>query len=168
MSSNAKGVATAVVVDNDDPQRLCRVKVRYPWHDDPAATHWARLAMPTAAKTHGFAVIPDVGDEVVVAFEREDVRRPFVIGTLWNAADAPPQARASKDAKRGPIDARALCLQDDKGNRVRIDGKTGVVEITSIAKVTIKAPSVSIESSGALDIKAGATLTLRGALINLN
>ena len=43
-----KGVAVALVTQNDDPEKLCRVKVRYPWHDKPSESYWARLAAPIA------------------------------------------------------------------------------------------------------------------------
>jgi len=198
MASTAKGVATALVTDNKDPNGLCRVKVRYPWHDDPRATYWARLAMPMAGKNRGVVLIPDVGDEVLVAFESEDLRSPYVIGALWNASDTPPVSNADgrndkrvvrsrkghrllfddgpagavelamDNGKRIVMDDRAICVQDEKGNQFKIDSKSGAIEITSSGKLTIKAATVSIEAAGALEIKAGATLTLRAALINLN
>ena len=62
-----KGVAVAVVTDNKDPDDLCRVKVRYPWHDRPRKTYWARLAVPMAGNDRGVVLVPEVGDEVLVA-----------------------------------------------------------------------------------------------------
>jgi uncharacterized protein involved in type VI secretion and phage assembly len=198
MASNAKGVATAIVTDNKDPDALCRVKVRYPWHDEPKASHWARLATPMAGKGRGVVLIPEVGDEVLVAFEREDLRFPYVIGGLWNGNDPPPVSNtdsrndkrlirsrkghrllfddgatgavelAMDNGRRVVMDDRGVCVQDEKGNQFRIDSRTGAVEITSTGKLTIRASAVSIEAAGPIDIKAGATLTLRGALINLN
>jgi uncharacterized protein involved in type VI secretion and phage assembly len=85
-----KGVAIALVTQNKDEDGLCRVKVRYPWHDKPRESYWARLAMPMAGKDRGLVVIPEVGDEVVVAFEREDLRFPCVLGALWNGKEKPP------------------------------------------------------------------------------
>ena len=87
-----KGIAIALVTQNKDPEGLCRVKVRYPWHDKPADSYWARLTMPMAGKDRGLVLIPEVGDEVVVGFEREDLRFPYVLGALWNGQDKPPIA----------------------------------------------------------------------------
>ena len=87
-----KGVAIAVVTQNKDDEGQCRVKVRYPWHDQPSESYWARLAMPMAGKERGWVLIPEVGDEVVVAFEREDMRFPYVLGALWNGKAKPPLA----------------------------------------------------------------------------
>src|SRR5512138_1295796 len=85
-----KGVAIAIVTQNKDEEGQCLVKVRYPWHDQPYESYWARLMMPMAGKERGWVLIPEVGDEVVVAFEREDMRFPYVLGTLWNGKAKPP------------------------------------------------------------------------------
>ena len=45
-----KGIAIALVTQNKDDEGMCRVKVRYPWHDQPRESYWARLAMPMAGK----------------------------------------------------------------------------------------------------------------------
>src|SRR5262249_38611388 len=90
----AKGLAVAVVTQNKDPDGQCRVKVRYPWYDQPRETYWAGRATPMAGSGRGLVTIPEVGEEVVVAFEREDLRFPFVLGAVWNGKDKPPEANA--------------------------------------------------------------------------
>src|SRR6185437_12498879 len=85
-----KGVAVALVTQNNDPEKSCRVKVRYPWHEQASESYWARLAVPMAGDGRGVVLIPEVGDEVLVAFEREDLRFPYVLGALWNGKDKPP------------------------------------------------------------------------------
>ena len=52
-SGYAKGVAVAIVTQNQDEDGLCRVKVRYPWHDKPRESYWARLAVQMAGKGRG-------------------------------------------------------------------------------------------------------------------
>ncbi len=95
------GAVVGVVIDNDDPERLYRVKVKFPWvsESDSQMTNapdrqdfpssWARVATLMAGPDRGAFWLPEVGDEVVVMFEHGDVRRPFVIGSLWNKVDAP-------------------------------------------------------------------------------
>ena len=39
--------------------------------------------MPMAGKERGLVCIPEVGDEVLVGFEREDLRFPIVLGAFW-------------------------------------------------------------------------------------
>ena len=59
--------------------------------------------MPMAGKERGLVLIPEVGDEVLVAFEREDLRFPYVLGALWNGKDKPPLANDDgKNDKRDP------------------------------------------------------------------
>jgi phage baseplate assembly protein V len=194
MTARVSGVAIAVVTDNRDPERLCRVKVGYPWHDDPRASHWARLAAPMAGANRGVVLIPEIGDEVLVAFERGDLRHPYVVGALWSARAAPPAASAdtrlfrsrsghqlrfdegapgavelsTHDGKRVVMDDDGVRIEDGNGNRLRIDGTSGAIDIASSGKLTIKAASIAIDASGTIEIKAGATLTLRGALVNIN
>ncbi|HEX7432604.1 MAG TPA: phage baseplate assembly protein V, partial [Anaerolineaceae bacterium] len=80
------GVYPAVVVDNIDPQQSGRVEVQLPLLVDPVAKNyvaWARIATMMAGNQSGTWFIPDKGDEVLVAFEGGDPRRPYVIGALW-------------------------------------------------------------------------------------
>ena len=74
------GVAIGLVTQNKDEEGLCRVQVSYPWHDKPLESYWARLAMPMAGNERGLVLVPEVGDEVLVAFERGDLRFPYVLG----------------------------------------------------------------------------------------
>ena len=118
-----KGLAIAVVTQNQDPDNLCRVKVSFPWHDKPSESYWARLATPMAGSDRGLVVIPEVGDEVLVAFEREDLRFPYVLGGLWNGKEKPP--RFNGDGKN---DERIF--QSRKKHYLLFkDGAQGAVEI---------------------------------------
>jgi uncharacterized protein involved in type VI secretion and phage assembly len=88
------GVYPAVVSRVTDPDGLGRVKIRLPWAIDPDGseyTAWARIATLMAGNSRGTWFIPDVGDEVLVAFEAGNPRRPYVVGALWNGVDAPPE-----------------------------------------------------------------------------
>lgn len=193
-----KGVAIALVTQNKDPDGLCRVKVSFQWQNPPSESDWVRLAVPMAGKDRGMVLIPEVGDEVLVAFEREDLRFPYVLGALWNGKEKPPFAnddgnndkRAFKsrkghqlvfdDGQRGSVelslnDGKKLHLDDDgvvledgKGNRFTIDSNSGAVTIEASGKLNIKASTIAIEASGTMSIKAGAVMTVSGSLIKLN
>src|SRR4051794_30031887 len=81
------GVYPAVVTDLADPDSQGRVKVRLPWSPDPGGSSyevWARLAVPLAGNNRGTWFVPDKNDEVLVAFEGGQPRRPYVVGCLWN------------------------------------------------------------------------------------
>lgn len=193
-----KGVAIALVTQNKDDEGLCRVRVRYPWHDKPRESYWARLAMPMAGKDRGIVLIPEVGDEVVVAFEREDLRFPYVLGALWNGQDAPPLANDDgkndkrilksrkkhyllfDDGAQGVVElshhnggiARftddEIAFKDAQGNQIKIENKSGAMTIQANGALTIKGATITIEASGTVEVKAGATLTIRGTLVNIN
>lgn len=194
----AKGVAVAVVTQNDDPDGLCRVKVRYPWYDQPRESYWARLATPMAGKDRGFVAIPEVGDEVLVAFEREDLRFPCVLGGLWNGKEQPPYANddgnddvrmfksrkghvlifddgsegkvelALKDGKKLVLDDDNVCLQDENGNQLKIASKSGAMELTTSGTLTIKAATIELSATGSATVKANGVLTLSGSICKIN
>ncbi len=193
-----KGVAIALVTQNKDEDGLCRVKVRYPWHENQHESYWARLAMPMAGKERGMVFIPEVGDEVVVAFEREDLRFPFILGALHNGQDKPPLANNDgkndkrilksrkkhyllfDDGAKGIVELRhemgrkivlddnGFVVQDEKGNIVKVDSNSGAMTIEAKGRLSIKAATISIEATGTLEVKANATLTIRGSLVNIN
>jgi uncharacterized protein (DUF2345 family) len=75
---------------------------------------------------------------------------------------------ALQDGRKVVLDDSGVRLEDNKGNLVKIDSSRGAIEIKAIGALTIKAASITIEAAGKLDVKAGATLTLRGALVNIN
>src|SRR5689334_1534804 len=79
-----RGVSVATVVQNQDPEGLGRVKVRFPWRENPDESHWARIAVPMAGGDRGAWFLPEVGDEVLVACDAERVEHPYVLGALWN------------------------------------------------------------------------------------
>jgi uncharacterized protein involved in type VI secretion and phage assembly len=171
------GVATAIVRDNRDPSGLGRVSVSFPWHSRADETFWARVATPLAGKAHGFSFTPEIDDEVLVAFDHGDVRSPFVVGSLWNSTDRPPTGNARggsgvqlqlSDGKRLTFDKRGIALDDGQGNTISIEGGTGRITIEAASSIALKAPQISIESSGGLELKSSGSLTLRGSIININ
>lgn len=82
------GVAPAIVIENVDSTGQGRVQLELPWLF--GIKPWARVASADAGKNRGFYMIPQVGDEVLIAFAHGDVREPYVIGALWNLKDLPP------------------------------------------------------------------------------
>lgn len=119
------GVYTGIVADVRDPDGQGRVKITLPWSEGASAAYeiWARLAMPMAGNQRGLWLVPDVGDEVVVAFQGGDPRSPVVIGSLWNGKDAPPE---SMDGA-GRNDRKVLCSRN--GVRITLDDQDGMERI---------------------------------------
>ena len=83
------GVVPAVVTSAKDPDQLGRVKIKLPWLADTYESWWARTVQPGAGKDRGAAILPEVGDEVLVAFAQGDLEHPYVLGGLYNGVDKP-------------------------------------------------------------------------------
>lgn len=83
------GVLTGIVRDVTDPDKLGRVRVLIPALDASNPIGWARVVR-AYGRSDGKWFSPVVDDEVLVAFEAGDARRPYVIGALWNPNDRPP------------------------------------------------------------------------------
>lgn len=176
-----RGVAAAIVTDNEDPEGLGRVKVEYPWRESGDESYWARIAVPMAGPDRGTYFLPEVDDEVLVAFDDGDIDHPYVLGMLWNGRDAPPEDNADGDNDVRTVKSRSGHeLTFDDGDR---DGK---VEITTAAgheivlddasgseKITIADKSGQNEItfdavSGSLDITSGAKLTIEATSIEIS
>jgi len=87
------GVVRALVVDVQDPESAGRIKVRFPSLPNSFEA-WARVSLPLGGNQTGLWALPEIGDEVVVAFEEGDPRNPMVLGSLWNGKRPPTSASA--------------------------------------------------------------------------
>lgn len=119
------GAVVGVVTSVDDPDELGRVKVTYPWLQDDIESPWARLASFMAGNERGAVFRPAVDDEVLVIFEHGDMRRPYVIGALWNGQDAIPQERGT-DADND------ICLIKSRSGHTIIFDDTAGSEVVTI------------------------------------
>jgi uncharacterized protein involved in type VI secretion and phage assembly len=170
-----KGVAVAVVTQNKDPDGLCRVKVRYPWHANSSESHWARIAVPMAGKDRGSVFLPEVDDEVLVVFEREDMRFPYVLGGLWNGQEKPPESNSSGKNDLRVIKTRKghTLLFDDNTNKGRVelklnDGKKLAIDDDGIKLQDESGNMLEIDSrGGALTLQATTKLTLKAPFISV-
>jgi len=106
------GVVSARVVDHNDPRGMGRIQIKYDWMDD-ARTAWARMTTPSAGGGRGFMFMPEIGDEVLVAFEHGDAERPYIIGALWNGVDSAP--------RQGFWDGEVLQAVGSNGTQVAAD-----------------------------------------------
>ena len=94
------GVVIAVVTDVNDPDKMGRVKLKYPWLSDDYVSDWARVVCQGAGKDRGWIALPEVGDEVLIGFELQDFDRPVVLGGLYNGVDTMPAGPNDLDRQR--------------------------------------------------------------------
>jgi phage baseplate assembly protein V len=150
-------VYAAAVSDANDPQGLGRVRVKLPDFDEEP---WARLATFSAGPERGSWFVPDTGDEVLVAFEQGDARRPFVLGSLWSSSNRPPESNPERNVLRTgngatiafDVGASKIEVEDANGNSITLE--PAGITITSSGKVTVNASQVEV-SAGAVAVNAG-------------
>lgn len=173
------GVMPAIVTDNADPGQQCRVRVQFGWAGDDVVSGWLRIAQPAAGDRHGTLFLPEVGDEVLVAFEAQDLRRAYVVGGLWSDARKPPSSQADV-VSGGRVVRREITTRSghslvfseaEADNTVVL--KTGdgqaVVTLGPSGTVTIAADGALKISANGITIDGGAgTTAIKGSTIELN
>lgn len=167
-----QGLFTAVVMENQDPDRIGRVKVQIPGTDEEI---WARIATLMAGSDRGTWFIPDVNDEVLVGFEEGAVRRAYVLGALWSKASPPPEKMSEGNYKK--------VIRSPNGVKITMDDDSGqeqfVVETPSGQKITLKdgpglvevtdsnGNSVQMGPSG-IDVRTAAKITISASEVEVN
>lgn len=155
-----EGVVIAIVRDVEDPLKLGRIRVHFPWMDDDHITDWIRIATMYGGDGKGSFFIPDPGDEVLVAFEHGSGRVPIMIGAMWNGNGQPPTEPVRErrlQSRNGhkirmldstPVSGNkgALVVEDAHGNRITMTN--GKIRIESVALLEIYAPVISLTGPG--------------------
>jgi uncharacterized protein involved in type VI secretion and phage assembly len=119
------GVVLAEVTDIDDPQRLGRVKVRFAWLSQQVESAWAQVATAWAGSNRGSYLLPEVGDEAVVAFRHGSLQHPYILGFLWSETAQPPEATPLNDRRE---------LRSRSGHRVVFSDAAGSESLTLRSK----------------------------------
>ena len=153
-------VVVGIVTQNEDPDGLGRVRVKYPALGDQTEGWWARIASPSAGKERGLLMMPIVGDEVLIAFEHDDVTRPYVIGSLWNGKEKPGDKLVQQDG--------SFVLASDKFVNVTAKENISIkgdkdFTLETQQKTSLKAQQdMTVDGSTTIKVKAGATLSIEG------
>lgn len=190
------GVGVGVVTNNQDPEGQARVRVRCPWLGEAHESFWARLVTPMAGPGRGLYLLPEVDDEVLLAFEHGSPGSAFVLGALWNGEDRPPERgrdRRTLVSRSGHV----LRLDDTSGEeRVEIVDRSGACRIvirtaeqaitieaegdvaiaSARGRLTLSGAGVEIRSSAGItvdgarrvDVSASGPLVLKGATVDIN
>ena len=184
------GVAIGTVSNNQDPEGLGRVKLKYPWREDGQESDWTRIAVPAAGKDRGTVWLPEVGDEVLLAFEKGSVEHPYVLGSLFNGKDVPPEKNSDGKNDIKLIKTRSghkvtfsekqgqesIKIESQGGRVILLDDTSGsgqiVIDDGSGNKFTLQTAqnSLTVETglslklkSQSIEIEAGASMTLKAS-----
>lgn len=86
IANRIQGVVVGIVTNDRDPEELNRVRVKFPWLSQNDESYWARIATSVMEAKQQNYQLPEVGSEVLVAFEHGDVRFPYILGVLLPSA----------------------------------------------------------------------------------
>ncbi|MEA2301832.1 MAG: hypothetical protein QOE44_2367 [Solirubrobacteraceae bacterium] len=177
------GVTPAIVIENVDFEAQGRMKVSFPWI--PNIELWARMCAPVAGNGCGVWAVPQVGDEVLVAFAHGDVEQPYVLGGLWSMQARPPAAQPTdartKRIVRSPLGHSitlddvppAITVEHNAGHKIEMtaDGikistsggaasieltAAGEIKITGRTTVSVSAPAVKVAGDSSAQVTGGA------------
>jgi uncharacterized protein involved in type VI secretion and phage assembly len=164
--STVNGVVVGLVSDVNDPEKLGRIKVHFPWLDEHHESDWIRIATMMAGNDRGSLFLPEVNDEVLVAFEHGDARFPIAVGFLWNGVDKPPSHHVrdrllkSKnghqirflDSTPSSGDQGGIVIEDANGNRITMSN--GQIKVQSAAVLVLEGATVIVKVAGVSRIVA--------------
>jgi len=159
------GVVIGFVENNVDPEGLGRVQLSFPHLSDVNVSKFARVVTPMAGSNRGVYFLPDIGDEVLVAFDHGDVSKPIVIGSLWNGKSRPPELNSDG------LNAKRL-IKTKSGHTITLDDTSGTEQITfkDMGGSTIKFQSdgkLHIEAKNNLELKAAGDINIEAANVNV-
>lgn len=181
------GVVVGQVSNVKDPKSLGRAKLKFPWLSDDYESGWVRVCQSGAGNGYGAVFLPEVGDEVLVAFEHGDVRQPYVIGGLYNGVDRPNLGDGLVDETSGSVKRRGIISRNGHKLVFLDDGaKSGVALITArnlrialkdtgttihIATtdgaVLVEGKNVTVSATESLRLACDGTLAIEGGTVSL-
>lgn len=186
------GIVTGIVSSLEDPDGLGRVQVTFP-HLGNQKSNWARLASPMAGAQRGLFMRPEKDDEVLVAFEQNDPRRPYILGSLWSTKDKPPKDDGkpkennirflrtrsghvlrfddTKGKEKIEIisnDSKRKIVIDTSSDKIQIVCDKGDIEVTAGGNLKVEAAAVEIKAQGDMKLEASGKMTIKGATVAIN
>lgn len=191
------GVCTGRVINVLDPLMLGRVQVQLPFIDSLDLSPWARVASPMAGPLHGIYMIPNPGEDVLVAFEHGDVNAPYILGSLWSAMNPPPlpspvpQIRLLKTLAGNQIMITevppSIMIQIMSTGQTILMSPAGIQIVSGGSAINLGPPTapptiqvvagsnvvnlspdgVTVSSAGNLNITAAGALNIAGSVVNI-
>jgi uncharacterized protein involved in type VI secretion and phage assembly len=175
----ASSLVIGVVTNNNDPDGMGRVRVKFPALGTDIEGWWARVATINAGAERGLFMLPEPGDEVVVGFEHGDARRPFVLGSLYTGRTKVPadlkDPSNERKAKFGVKSDHEVHVEGKQAMKLKTgeklvievnrDGKNGTGDALLDAKGKIEekaAMTFKMTAGQTLEIEANQSVTIKG------
>jgi uncharacterized protein involved in type VI secretion and phage assembly len=181
------GVVRALVNSVSDPAGEGRIGLVFPWlpGGDALPNTFAPVAAPLAGADRGVFFQPEVGDEVLVAFEHGDWDHPYVVGYLWNGAESPPETDHENRVVVTPGGhtlrfedgaAKKVILRSAGGHEITLDDAGGEVTVRTSGgqKITMTdlPPAIEVKTSLGTEISvdgtSGVTVTAPTGELTIN
>ena len=193
---NNQNLMTAIVVDTNDPENLGRILIKLPALPDGPEI-WARAVSPLAGPDRGLCLLPEIEDEVLVAFAQGELSSAYVLGGLWNKQKAPPEGLGGEQNDLKIFRTRAghtltfsdkdgeekITLTDKNENTIEIAADEDRISLTAKSKIEIKtdgdirlegntitlqAGTVEVKADSSLSLDGGGTAELKAGTVNIN
>lgn len=183
-----EGVVTGIVKEIDAEH--ARVKLDFPWLQPSYRSNWAPIAAPMSGDKRGMFMMPELDDEVLVAFDHCSVEHPYVIGFLWNGVDRAPEDGTGAGVRRlRTVSGHVVEFDDRPGNeRILIktkgeheielkDGPAASITISTAGKQKLTLndvpPGITVETAGmqkitVSDAPPGITASVAGGGISIS
>lgn len=185
------GVAVGRVINMLDPMMLGRVQVQLPFIDSLDLSPWARVAVPMAGFGHGYYFIPNLMDEVLVAFEHGDINSPYIIGSLWNAIAPPPlpspvpqirtirtlvgnqivfsEAPPTVTIQSGPTPPEAVPMPPTPaGPPTIVLSPIGIQIIFGLSRIDISPAGITITGTPSISLNAAGSIDITAPTVSIN
>jgi uncharacterized protein involved in type VI secretion and phage assembly len=181
-------LVVGLVTNNNDPDQMGRVRVKYPSLSDSEESAWARIATPSSGNARGLLMLPQVNEEVIVGFEHGDTRRPIVIGSVFNGRDKPgADLMQNRDGSFALLSNEKIHQHSKKDFEIKSDQNMtveikqdethtvkGKYEHNTTGTGKLKAQTYTVEAGTTMTVKganvtveASASLTLKGATVDI-
>ena len=163
----------AMVVDNQDPQYLGRVRVQFPWQkiqdegEEKMWTPWIRIAQPYGGLSKGVQFIPEEGEEVMVGFEMDNVERPYIMGTLFNGEGNPDKDWGAKVSEGTANNIKAIRTRSGHTIQFCDNGGGGDIQIYDynrnyyFIQLSTDEKCIRIHAAGNIEVVAGNDITMK-------
>ena len=163
----------ADVIDNNDPKGQGRIKVKFKWEcltND--VTEWLRVVTPSAGvgergNNRGYFAIPEIDDQVMIAFEEGNIARPVVMGSVYHSSsvDSSPLIKnhlKSIITRSGHLvefdddpGSQGIKITDIHQNIIHIDTKGNNITITALENMTLNCKNMQINVGENMGIQVG-------------